>query len=55
VVVTFLAVLEMARFRLVKLLQTRLSSRDLIVERAVVDYEEVAGRLDGIDGIEGFD
>lgn len=55
VVVTFLAVLEMARFRLVKLLQTRLSSSDLIVERAVVDYEEVAGRLEGIDSMDGFD
>ena len=49
IVVTFLAVLEMARFRMVKLLQTRLSSRELIVERAVVDYEEVAQRLEGID------
>lgn len=52
IVVTFLALLEMARFRLVKLLQTRLSSRDLVVERAVVDYDEVAGRLEGIDGFE---
>jgi segregation and condensation protein A len=49
VVVTFLALLEMARFRLVKLLQTRLSSRDLIIERAVIDYDEVAQRLEGID------
>lgn len=49
IVVTFLAVLEMARFRLVKLMQTRLSTSDLVIERAVVDYDEVAQRLDGID------
>ena len=49
IVVVFLALLEMAKLRMVRLFQAKLSSADLIVERAVVDYEEVAGRLDGID------
>jgi segregation and condensation protein A len=49
VVIVFLAVLEMAKLRLVRLFQARLTSADLIVERAVIDYEEVAGRLDGIE------
>lgn len=49
IVISFLAILEMAKLRMVKLFQTRLSSADLIVERAVIDYEEVAGRLEGLD------
>jgi segregation and condensation protein A len=49
VVMTFLALLELAKMRMVKLFQARLSSNELFVERSVVDYEEVAQQLDGIE------
>ncbi|MCB9519577.1 MAG: segregation/condensation protein A [Myxococcales bacterium] len=48
VVVTFLALLEMAKLRLVRLLQARLTATDLFVERAVLDHAEVALRLEGL-------
>jgi chromatin segregation and condensation protein Rec8/ScpA/Scc1 (kleisin family) len=46
---TFLALLELAKMRMVKLFQARLSSNELFVERSVVEYEEVAQQLDGIE------
>jgi segregation and condensation protein A len=49
IVMTFLALLELAKMRMVKLFQARLSSNELFVERSVVEYEEVAQQLDGIE------
>jgi segregation and condensation protein A len=49
IVITFLALLELAKMRMVKLFQARISSNELFVERSVVDYEEVAQQLDGIE------
>ena len=46
IVVTFLALLELAKMRMVRLFQAALSSDDLIIERAVVDIEEVSQTLD---------
>lgn len=46
IVVTFMGLLEMAKLRLVRLFQARISSDDLIVERAVIDISEIAGRLE---------
>ena len=46
VVITFLALLEMAKLRLIKLFQSRLSKSELYIERAVLDYDEVAQRLE---------
>ena len=49
IVITFLALLEMAKLRMIRLFQARLTESELIVERAVVDYDEVAQQLDGIE------
>jgi len=49
IVITFLALLELAKMRMVKLFQARLSSNELFIERSVVDYEDVAQQLDGIE------
>jgi len=49
IVVTFLAVLEMAKLRMVRLFQAKLTTKDLIVERAVVTTEELEQRLVGVD------
>lgn len=49
VIVTFLALLEMAKLRLIRLFQSRLSSSELFVERAVMDYDEVAQTLENVD------
>lgn len=46
VVITFMALLEMAKLRLITLFQARITSDDLIVERAVVDIAELALTLD---------
>ncbi len=46
IVVTFCALLELAKMRMVRLFQAALSSDDLIVERAVVDIEEVSQTLE---------
>jgi segregation and condensation protein A len=48
-VMTFLALLELAKMRMVKLFQARLANNELYVERSVIDYEEVAGQLDGLE------
>ncbi len=49
IVITFLALLEMAKLRMIRLFQARLTESELIVERAVVEYDEVAQQLDGIE------
>jgi segregation and condensation protein A len=49
IVITFLALLEMAKLRLVRLFQSALSTRDLMVERAVIEDVEQALRLDGLE------
>lgn len=49
IVVTFLALLEMAKLRLIKLFQSRLTSQELFVERAVIDPDEIAQKLSGLD------
>lgn len=46
VVVTFMGLLEMAKLRLITLFQARITSDDLIVERAVLDIAEIALTLD---------
>ena len=48
IVVTFLAVLEMAKLRLVKLFQSKLSTTELFIERAVIDPEELEQKLSGL-------
>lgn len=48
IVVTFLALLEMAKLRLVRLFQNKLTSTDLVVERAVIDPEELAQKIAGL-------
>lgn len=48
-VITFMGLLEMAKLRLITLFQARLRSDDLIVERAVIDLEEIALQLDFSD------
>jgi segregation and condensation protein A len=45
IVVTFMGLLEMAKMKLVRLFQARLATDDLIIERAVVDIEEVSQTL----------
>ena len=50
IVVTFLALLEMAKLKMVRLFQARLTSSDLIVERAVIDTSELEQELTGLDG-----
>jgi segregation and condensation protein A len=52
IVVTFLALLEMAKLRLIKLFQSRLTSNELFIERAVIDPGELAQRLSGLDATE---
>lgn len=49
VVITFMSVLEMAKLRLVRLFQARITGQDLIVERAVLDIAEIALQLDFSD------
>lgn len=48
-VITFMGLLEMAKLRLITLFQARLQSDDLIVERSVIDLEEIALQLDFTD------
>lgn len=48
-VVTFLALLEMARMKMIRLFQARLTTRELIVERAVVRPEELEQQLRGLE------
>lgn len=48
-VIAFMSVLEMAKLRMVRVFQLRLSSDDLIVERAVLDIRDVALALDFSD------
>jgi segregation and condensation protein A len=48
-VMTFLALLELAKMRMVKLFQARLANNELYVERSVIEYEDVAGQLDGLE------
>lgn len=58
IVITFLALLEMARLKLVRLFQSRLSTRELHVERAVLREGELEQRLTGLldeDPPEGSD
>lgn len=49
IVVTFMALLELAKLRVIKLFQTRLTTSELIVERAVIDYDEVAQKIEGLE------
>jgi segregation and condensation protein A len=49
IVMTFLALLELARLRMVRLFQSRLSGHELFVERAVLDASDVALPLDGLE------
>ena len=53
IVMTFLALLEMAKLRMVRLFQSRLSTQALVVERAVIAPDEVHQRLEGLDEAEG--
>ncbi len=48
IVVTFMAVLEMAKLRLVRLFQSRLTTTDLMIERAVIAPDELAQKLAGL-------
>lgn len=48
-VIAFMATLEMAKLRMVRIFQLRLSSDDLIVERAVLSIRDVALSLDFSD------
>lgn len=45
-VITFMSVLEMAKLRLVRLFQARITGDDLVIERAVIDIAEIALTLD---------
>ncbi|MFT6399835.1 MAG: segregation and condensation protein A [Bradymonadia bacterium] len=48
IVVTFMAVLEMAKLRLVRVFQTRLSTTDTFIERAVIDPDELTQKIAGL-------
>lgn len=48
IVVTFLALLEMAKLRLIRLFQARLTAQDLVVERAIIDPDEIEQKLAGL-------
>ena len=46
--VTFLATLEMAKLRLVRVFQSRLTTRETFIERAVIDADELTQTIAGI-------
>lgn len=48
-VIVFLSLLELAKLRVVKLFQSRLTFHGLVVERAVIDKDEVSLRLEGLE------
>ncbi len=48
IVVTFMAILEMAKLRLVRVFQTRLSTTETFIERAVIDPDELTQKIAGI-------
>lgn len=48
-VIAFMGVLEMAKLRLIRIFQARITADDLIVERAVMEISEIALRLDFSD------
>lgn len=48
IVVTFLAILEMAKLRLVRVFQSRLSTRETFIERAVIEPDELTQKIAGI-------
>lgn len=48
IVVTFLAILEMAKLRLIRVFQSRLSTRETFIERAVIDPAELTQTISGI-------
>lgn len=49
IVIAFMGVLEMAKLRLIRIFQARITADDLIVERAVVEIADIALRLDFSD------
>lgn len=51
-VIAFMSVLEMAKLRMVRVFQLRLSSDDLVVERAVLSIRDIALQLDFSDPTE---
>jgi segregation and condensation protein A len=46
IVVTFMAILELARLRIIRVSQDRLTARDLFIERAIEDWDPSTAWLD---------
>ena len=49
VVITFLAILELTKLKIIRITQTSLTARDLFIERAVSDWNPDSAWLDGTE------
>ena len=49
VVITFLAILELTKLKMIRITQTSLTARDLYIERAVSDWDPDSAWLDGAE------
>jgi chromatin segregation and condensation protein Rec8/ScpA/Scc1 (kleisin family) len=49
VVITFLAILELTKLKIIRITQTSLTARELYIERAVADWDPDSAWLDGAD------